>query len=172
MKLIIHACCAPCLTYTYEEFAAHDRTVLWFNPNIHPYKEYENRLKAMERYAELHEVDIVYMGDYDLRGFIRGALEAEDRCSFCYRWRLEESARYAAENGFDGFTTTLTISPYQDHEKIKHIGRSLSREYGVEFFYRDMREGFRKSHRMAREDDLYMQKYCGCIFSEEERYRK
>ncbi len=171
MKILIHACCAPCLTYTYKCFKESDLTVYWFNPNIHPFKEYQERFDSMIDFIESKDIRFIHGGDYALEEFMDGALKADDRCRFCYRWRLEETARYGADNDFEAFTTTLTISPYQDHDLIQEIGDELGKKYGIEFKYRDMREGFRESHRLARSFGLYMQKYCGCIFSEEERYR-
>ncbi|MFO8110828.1 MAG: epoxyqueuosine reductase QueH [Thermoplasmata archaeon] len=171
MKLLIHACCAPCLTYTYESFRAEDVTVYWFNPNIHPFKEHERRMDSMKKFARAKGIDVVYAGEYSLLEFLKGAIKADNRCRFCYEWRLEAAAKYASENYFDAFTTTLSISPYQDHGLIKDLGDKLSKKYGARFIYKDMRDGFRKSQTMAREHGLYMQKYCGCIFSEEERYR-
>lgn len=96
----------------------------------------------------------------------------DNRCGYCYLCRLEKTAKYAKENGFDAFSTTLLISPYQDHELLKKTGDMLSKKYGIEFLYKDFRPGFRYGQNKARELGLYMQKYCGCVFSEEERYEK
>jgi predicted adenine nucleotide alpha hydrolase (AANH) superfamily ATPase len=116
-----------------------------------------------------------------LRSFIKGVSRIEEnsieenpatnyRCAFCYRLRLEKTARYAAENGCDAFSTTLLISPYQNHELIKEIAGELAVLYKVQFLYRDFRPRFREGQREARKAGYYMQKYCGCIYSEEERY--
>ncbi len=171
MKLLIHACCAPCLTYVHQQLKDDDVTVYWFNPNIHPYREYQQRLHSMERYADLNNISVVYSKDYLLKEFLCGAMEAKNRCEFCYEWRLNSTADYASKNGYDAFTTTLCISPYQDQDLIRAIGENAAKKFGSRFMYRDMRNEFRESKRMAREKELYMQKYCGCIFSEEERYR-
>ncbi|MEG2351563.1 MAG: epoxyqueuosine reductase QueH [Bacilli bacterium] len=96
----------------------------------------------------------------------------ENRCGFCYLMRLEKAAKYAKENGFDAFSTTLLISPYQNHELLKNTALIIEKKYGIKFLYRDFRPGFRQGQNKAREIGLYMQKYCGCIFSEEERYTK
>lgn len=115
---------------------------------------------------------IVYEG-YEMIDFLRAVIGHESsRCSDCYRLRLNKTAGIARERGFDAFTSTLLISPYQDQELIRTIGRQAGKEQGVEFYYQDFREGFRESQQMSRELDLYRQKYCGCIYSEWERYAK
>ena len=112
--------------------------------------------------------------DYGLTEFVRNtACDLEARCqAYCYRVRMEAAARYAAENGFDSFTTSLLISPYQDHQGIAAAAREMGERYGVEFLYRDFRPLFQEGQQFAREHGFYMQKYCGCIFSEEDRYCK
>jgi len=174
MKLLIHACCAPCLTYTYEHFKkiADKISVYWFNPNIHPFKEYENRLHAIVKYQDKVEADIIYNDNYDLEKFLECALKTEPRCEYCYRLRLAKTVETAQKNGFDAFTTTLTLSPYQDHSLIKKIGDQESDRYDVRFIYEDLTDGFYKSNDMADKMGLYKQGYCGCIFSERDRYEK
>ncbi len=172
MKILLHACCAPCSTYCVKELEQHEVTLFWFNPNIHPFTEYKKRLDSMRLYGEKSAADLLVKDDYPLKEFISGALNSDNRCLFCYTWRLNETARSAKDAGFDVFSTTLTLSPYQDHDLIKKSGLQAEETYGVEFLYIDMREGFRESHQMAREVGLYLQKYCGCIFSEAERYKK
>ena len=111
--------------------------------------------------------------EYGLRDFVRAvADDIEGRCRHCYRVRLEETARYAAEHGYTSFTSTLFVSPYQNHELLRQTAEELGRQYGVPFLYRDFRPGFRDGQRQARELGFYMQKYCGCVFSEEDRYEK
>ena len=110
---------------------------------------------------------------YGLREFCFNTMDKLDnRCGYCYLCRLEKTAKYAKENGFDAFTTTLLISPYQDHDMLVKTGEMLENKYGIKFLYRDFRPGFREGQNEARSLGLYMQKYCGCIFSEEERYLK
>lgn len=114
---------------------------------------------------------LVIGGTYDLRGFITHVADNIDgRCAYCYQVRMEETARYAAEHGFDSFTTSLLISPYQNHEAICAVARAMGGEYGVEFLYRDFRPLFREGQQFARDHGFYMQKYCGCVFSEEDRF--
>jgi len=173
MKLLLHACCAPCLTYSYGVLSEeHDVTAFWYNPNIHPYREYEKRLESLELFSEKKGIEVIYDTDYPLKGCLEGMIEKENRCKFCYRKRLYKTAEYASDRGFEAFSTTLTISPYQDHDLIKSIGEEIEEILDIGFVYKDLREGFSKSHQISREMGLYMQGYCGCIFSEKERYKK
>ncbi len=146
-------------------------TALFYNPNIHPYLEYKNRLEALKKYAEIKRTKVIYK-NYDLENYLRGAVNAEERCRFCYAFRLAEAAKAASELGFDAFTTTLLISPYQKHEILTEVGEKIADEYSIDFYYEDFRKGYRESREIARNLGLYMQKYCGCIFSEKERYIK
>ncbi|HCC35656.1 MAG TPA: hypothetical protein DEQ02_08500 [Ruminococcaceae bacterium] len=173
-KLLLHACCAPCAIKCIESLKAEpvSPALFWFGPNIHPFTEYESRKNALITFAESSGTELIIKDEYGLRNFIKGIFPAiDDRCDYCYRIRMEHTARYAAENGFDSFSTTLLISPYQQHEKIREIGEECAEKYHLAFLYRDFRPLFREGQRAARELGLYMQKYCGCIFSEEERYR-
>jgi len=148
-------------------------TGFWYNPNIHPYKEYQARRDTLKAYAADIGLKLLLKDEYGLRPFIRAIYpNLEDRCGVCYRLRFEETARYAAENGYDGFSSTLFVSPYQRHELMRETAERMAARYGVEFVYRDFRPGFRAGQQKARELQLYMQKYCGCVFSEEERYLK
>jgi predicted adenine nucleotide alpha hydrolase (AANH) superfamily ATPase len=151
--------------------------LFWYNPNIHPFTEYRARRDTLVRYAAAAGLELEMLDVYGLRTFLRGAAPYTEtggngRCGFCYRVRLETAARFAAEQGFDHFSSTLLISPYQDHEGIRLLGEKLARTYHTAFLYRDFRPRFRDGQNKARAMGLYMQKYCGCIFSEEERYLK
>ena len=174
MKLLMHTCCAPCSIYCIKSSREEgiEPTLFWFNPNIHPYMEYKNRRDTLIQYSEMIDIKLILKEDYGLKEFCKNVIDdLDNRCSnYCYRVRLEETAKYAKENGFDAFTTTLFVSPYQKHEKIKEIGEEISKKYNIEFLYRDFRPGFREGQNEARNLGLYMQKYCGCIFSEEKRY--
>ena len=174
-KILLHSCCAPCSVYCVDALRREslEPTSLWFNPNIHPWTEYELRRDALLQYGALAGVEVRILEDYGLRGFVRAvAADIDRRCAHCYALRLGAAAEYAAEHGYGAFTSSLLISPYQDHELLRTVGEAAGRRYGVEFLYRDFRPGFREGQSMAREMGLYMQKYCGCIFSEEDRYRK
>ncbi|MDR0590209.1 MAG: epoxyqueuosine reductase QueH [Spirochaetaceae bacterium] len=174
MKLLLHTCCAPCSVHCVENLRAEGikPVLFWYNPNIHPVTEYRSRKDALIRFAGDENLDLVMADEYGLRPFIQGIYPDFDRrCAFCYRLRLEKTVRYGAEQGFTAFSTTLLISPYQDHDLIRETAQALGVQYGITFVYRDWRPRFRQGQEKARKLGLYMQKYCGCIFSEEERYR-
>lgn len=174
-SLLLHVCCAPCSiscvdSLRQEGFAP---TAFWHNPNIHPFTEYRSRRDAMGAYAQSVDLPLILHGDYGLRPFVRAvAQDISGRCEFCYRTRMEATARYAAQNGFDSFSTTLLISPYQNQELLVQAARQEAEKAGVAFLYRDFRPLFRQGQARARALEVYMQKYCGCVFSEEERYQK
>ena len=178
MNLLLHMCCGPCSCYPVKVLREQgiEPTGYFFNPNIHPYKEWDMRLKAAEEFAARSEMKIITDKHYMLRDFLRRALAAEQvengRCRMCYTWRLEETARYAAENGFDAFTSTLFYSIYQQHELMKDTAEHVAKVYGVKFHYEDFRPGWQEGIDMSMEMGLYRQPYCGCIFSEEERYSR
>lgn len=176
MKLLMHTCCAPCSVYCIDSLRNEgiEPVIYWYNPNIHPFMEYKTRRNTLQEYSKMINVEAVFNDEYGLDEFCKNVIEdLNNRCSnYCYKVRLEQTVKYAKENGFEAFTTTLLVSPYQKHEEIINICEQLSREYNIHFLYRDFRIGFREGQEKARELGLYMQKYCGCIFSEEERYSK
>lgn len=174
MKLLMHTCCAPCSVYCIETLIKEniEPTIYWYNPNIHPYTEYKARRDCLKQYAQDINIEAIFEENYGLKEFTKNVINnLQSRCiDYCYKVRLEQTAKYAKENGYDAFTSTLLVSPYQNHEALKKIGEELSKKYKIEFVYRDFRIGFRQGQQKARELGLYMQKYCGCIFSEEDRY--
>ncbi|MCL7415911.1 MAG: epoxyqueuosine reductase QueH [ANME-2 cluster archaeon] len=172
MEMLLHICCAPCATYTVQALRdeGFDPLGYFYNPYIHPFTEYRRRLETLQQYAGAVELEVVYRDEYLLEEFVKQALEVEDRCHLCYTTRLEAAARQASDRGISLFTTTLLISPYQKHEMIKDIAVGLASDYGVEFHYRDYRPGYKETYQMCRDMGLYRQPYCGCIFSEKERY--
>ncbi len=175
MRTLLHICCAPCANQPIEVLRGDglEITGFWYNPNIHPYTEYRARRDCLREYARQIDLPVLEKNDYALRPFVR--LVAEDlsnRCGKCYEMRLLETARQAKEGGFDSFTSSLFISPYQNHDLLREVAERASHAYGVEFLYRDFRPYFRAGQDKARELGFYMQKYCGCVFSEEERYIK
>ena len=174
MKLLMHTCCAPCSVYCIDELRSEEiePTVYWFNPNIHPYMEYKSRRDCLKEYTKSINVNAIFEEDYGLKEFCKNTINnLETRCQeYCYPVRLEQTAKFAKENGYDTITTTLLVSPYQKHDIIHELGDKIAKQYDLQFLYRDFRVGFREGQAKAREIGLYMQKYCGCIFSEESRY--
>jgi len=174
-RVLLHACCAPCATYTVNRLREEgfDVTAFWYNPNIHPFTEHRNRLESMRTLAQAIDLPLLVVDGYDMLDYFRAVVGHEgERCGDCFRMRLDRTAAVARENGFALFTTTLLISPYQKHELLRRTGDAVARERGIEFYYEDLRTGFRDSQRLSRELDLYHQKYCGCIYSEWERFGK
>lgn len=174
-RLLLHNCCAPC--------TIHPLTVLrdegwevsgWFyNPNIHPYREWQARRDALAKYADVERFPVQWVEGYDLPEFLSEALVAgSDRCLACYRRRLSSVARAAREGGYEAFSTTLLVSPYQRHDELRRIAEEIARDERIPFVYRDFRPGFREAQVKAKELGLYRQTYCGCIFSERERYQR
>lgn len=174
MKLLLHTCCAPCSVYCIDELRKEniEPTLYWYNPNIHPYTEYKKRMDTLKEYSKSIGVKTVFEDEYGLREFTKNIVDdLSNRCSnYCYKTRLEKIVKYAKQNGYDNFSTTLLVSPYQKHDIIKSICEDLSKEYDIQFMYKNFRIGFREGQAKAKELGLYMQKYCGCIFSEEERF--
>ena len=145
MKTLMHICCAPCANRPIAALREEgiELAGFWYNPNIHPYTEYRSRKTCLEDYAREISLPLVVVNDYGLRQIVQHVADNIDgRCAYCYRVRMEETARYAAEHGFDSFTTSLLISPYQNHEAICAVARAMGGEYGVEFLYRDFRPLF------------------------------
>lgn len=170
---LLHVCCAPCSIMCVETLRNKGiaPTAFWYNINIHPFTEYRQRRETMKAYAASIDLPLLMEDDYGLREFVQNvAGDISGRCAFCYRSRLEATARTAAERGFDSFTTSLLVSPYQNREAICRLGAELGEKYGVAFLPEDFRPWFHEGQERARELGLYMQKYCGCIFSEEERF--
>lgn len=174
MKLLMHTCCAPCSVYCIDTLRKEgiEPTLYWYNPNIHPYTEYKARRDCLKEYANSINVQAIFEENYGLDEFCREAVkDLKARCTnYCYPVRLRKTFEYAKENGYDTVTTTLLYSIYQKHDFIKAYMEKLSKEFGIDFLYRDFRVGFWEGHQKAHDIGLYMQKYCGCIFSEEDRY--
>ena len=174
MKLLLHTCCAPCSVYCIDSLRKEEiePTVYWFNPNIHPYMEYKSRRDCLKEYTKNINVKAIFEENYGLDEFCKNVIgDLQNRClNYCYKVRLEQTAKYAKEHGYTHFSTTLLVSPYQNHEGLIKVANEMAEKYNVEFLYRDFRVGFREGQAKARELGLYMQKYCGCVFSEEMRY--
>ncbi|GBU28484.1 hypothetical protein R84B8_02043 [Treponema sp. R8-4-B8] len=180
MKLLLHCCCAPCSVSCISSLRAEkiEPRLFWYNPNIHPYTEYKSRGDCLKEFAKSEKLALTSIDEYGLREFLNEVYSQADgnsisyrqRCKKCYRMRLEKTADFASREGYSAFSTTLLVSPYQDHEEIKRVGEDAAEKYGVDFLYRDFRPLFREGQSKARSAGFYMQKYCGCVFSEEERY--
>ena len=174
-KVLLHTCCAPCSIHCVDSLRSEGLAPVsyWFNPNIHPYTEYRNRKTTLEDYAKSIQLPLIVDNTYGLREFCKNVIhDLSGRCFYCYDVRLEQTAKYAAEHSFASFTTTLLVSPFQNHQAIINAAEKAAEKYHVPFLYRDFRPGFQDGQSKARELELYLQKYCGCIFSEEERYRR
>ena len=175
MNTLLHICCAPCANQCIEVLRTDglEVTGFWYNPNIHPFTEYRARRNCLRDYAATIDLKLIERDEYALRPFVRAVAEdIAHRCGKCYEMRFLAAAQMAAEGGFDSFTSSLFISPYQNHELMRETAERAAKEFGVEFLYRDFRPYFRAGQDFAREQGFYMQKYCGCVFSEEERYLK
>lgn len=174
--LLLHACCAPCSSAVLEVLAEHfDITIFFYNPNISPKSEFDYRLDELYRLLgemNLSQIKIV-APEYNENEFFEIAKGNESlpeggaRCKDCYRLRLEKTAEYAKRDGFDYFTTTLSVSPYKNAQALNEIGSELSEKYGVKYLLSDFKknDGYKRSCQLSREFNLYRQNYCGCIFS-------
>jgi hypothetical protein len=173
MKVLLHICCGPCAAGPVEVLKE-EGTAVWgcfFNPNVHPYLEHQKRLESARKFCELAGVPLICEPRYELEQFLRLVVNHErERCPICYRYRLEEVASVAKREGFDAFSTTLLVSPYQKHDIVAEIGGDVGEKAGIEFYYKDFRPAWSRGRRIAKEMDLYRQQYCGCIYSEKERY--
>ena len=175
MQTLLHICCAPCsnMCITTLRGEGVEPVGFWYNPNIHPFTEYRARRNCLREYAGDIGLKLLEQNDYGLRPFVREvAGDIDGRCVKCYEMRLGRTAQYAAEHGYDAFTSSLFISPYQKHDLMRRVAEDAAARFGVQFLYRDFRPLFKAGQARARELGFYMQKYCGCVFSEEERYLK
>lgn len=173
MKVLLHMCCAHCAIVPLKKLrqAAFQPFGFFYNPNIHPYQEYLRRKGTIETYAKRTGLKMIYRNEYDLEGFLRSVVYREnERCRHCYHCRLEATAKMARKGKFDAFTTTLLYSKHQNHSLIKEIGESLAKQFSVPFHYEDFRKWWQEGIRESKAMGLYRQQYCGCIYSEKERY--
>lgn len=176
-SLLLHICCGPCSTYTVNRLREEGFTVTgyWYNPNIHPWQEHERRRKSLAAFAEEVGLPMLWHERYEMPAFLRAVAGREkfgERCQICYHLRLSQTARLAQEKGFEAFSTTLLISPHQNQGMIRSIGEEVAAEQGVEFYFENFRRGWAERGHLTRQYNLYRQEYCGCIYSEWERYNK
>ncbi len=176
--LLLHICCAPCLAFPFQSLSQEFLLIgFFYNTNIQPFMEYRHRLEALREFSRIKRLRIIFRDIYDPEYFITNivqtGLEMGRRCTFCYRHRLEAAAGLAEKLGIKLFSTTLLSSPYQLHELVRKTGETLAEEKALTFHYFDTRENYYRGVNEVREMGLYVQKYCGCLFSERDRfYRK
>jgi len=167
-------CCSNCSLYPLKSLLSHGLDVkgLWFNPNIFPRPEYERRLVSLQDLQRLWHIDVEYVDEYGSEDFMRTLGSSRDnRCMRCYAVRLEETAKTAKKMNLRGFTTSLLVSPYQKFDSIVNVGKEMEKRYSIPFYVEDFRVGYRDNIPLSRELGLYRQKYCGCMYSEQETAR-
>jgi len=172
-KVLIHVCCAHCAAYTaeYWQREGYEATGFWYNPNIHPSTEHRQRLESLKTLSQQISLPLIVSEDYDIIEYFRRVAGHEtERCRYCFELRLAKTAEAARQLGCDAFTTTLLISPQQRHETIAEIGQKVAAELGVAFLYADLRKRYSDSRHLTKPLNLYRQQYCGCVYSEWERY--
>lgn len=175
MNILLHVCCGPCALYPLSVIReqGHEAQGYFFNPNIHPYKEFQRRAEALESMSQQLNFQVTFERRYGLREFLRQIVfHEESRCGLCYSMRLRPAAERAIAVGADAFSTTLLYSRYQDHAQLIQQGEALAAELGIAFYYEDFRTGWQEGIDRSVAMGLYRQPYCGCIYSEQERYDK
>lgn len=196
MRLLLHVCCAGCTCYPLLELRQMkvegkdlEITGFWYNPNIHPYSEYQNRMMAMGYFSQKENLPMIWKDEYALEEWLeatRGEADSlnlsmskgtgaqfwrkDKRCLQCYKFRLNKLVEEAKQKGYDYFSTTLLYSKFQDHESIRDICQELGKQYGTNFYYFDFRPGWKKGIEISKRMGLYRQHYCGCLFSEKEKH--
>jgi len=172
-SVLVHCCCAHCAAYTVDHWQqqGYEVNALWYNPNIHPFMEHQHRMEGMKSLAKEANVPLLVTDGYDMVEYFRRVVGHEaQRCQYCFELRLSKTTDTARQKGFSAFTTTLLISPHQKHELLREIGNKLAEEKGVEFLYADLRKHYSDSRHLTKPFNLYRQQYCGCVYSELERY--
>jgi len=175
MNVLLHICCGPCAAYPLEVLKEEDLKVrgFFYNPNIHPFQEFRKRLEAVEQLSSRVALKVDYQREYGLRNYLREVVfNEEKRCGLCYDMRLRETVEHAVKTGADAFSTTLLYSRYQNHDLIRSKAEQLAEDFKIAFYYVDFRKGWQQGIEMSKEMGLYRQSYCGCIYSEQERYDK
>lgn len=173
MNILLHTCCAPCLIYPYKILTdkGYSITSYYQNPNIHPYSEYKKRLLTLKEYSERNNIPLIYEKDYNLKEYFRKVIfNEEKRCSICYKLRIKKTAELAKKEHFDAFSTTLLYSVYQNHYLIHNICSFYAKKFNIQYIYNDFRKGWEYGNKKSIEEKMYRQNYCGCIFSEQERF--
>lgn len=176
-KVLLHICCAPCACFPVRDLRKkeYDVTGFWYNPNIHPFEEYRLRKLTLMDYEKKENVPIIYEDFFDYEYWLNYTHEGWSqhnktrRCTLCYEDRLNKTAQKAKEEGFDFFTSTLLYSKYQNHDVMISLAKIAEKKYGIPFLYSDFRTGWKEGIKISKELGLYRQRYCGCIFSLQER---
>lgn len=172
-SILLHCCCAHCAAYPVSYWRGQGLEVsgFWYNPNIHPYREHQLRLEAMISLAAMFALPLEINSSYDMPAYFRGVVGHEkERCRYCLELRLEKTALVAREKGFTSFSSTLLISPHQDQEELLAMGEAVAGKTGVKFAHADLRKRYSDSRHITKPLGLYRQQYCGCLYSELERY--
>lgn len=175
-KMLLHSCCGPCSTSVIDRLKEeYDLTIFYYNPNIYPREEYQKRLAEQQKYVSLIGLDIVvvdgtYIDNADFESHCVGLENEKEggaRCSVCFAYRLDKTAQYAKQNGYDIFATTLTVSPHKNAKVINDIGLKIAQKYNIEYLVADFKkqDGYLKSIRLSQKYSLYRQNYCGCKYS-------
>lgn len=175
MKILLHTCCGPCAIYPVRVLREKGLDVMgyYYRHNIHPYTECLKRQETLETYAESIRMPVIYQKGYELETFLQNVVFREkNRCRYCYHARLRAAALVAKKGKFDFYSSTLLYSRFQNHEMIRELGESVGKEVGVKFYYHDFREGWKEGIEESKRLDLYRQQYCGCIYSEKDRYHR
>ena len=182
-NLLLHSCCGPCSSYVLDYLKPYfNITILYYNPNIYPLDEYQKRLSEQQKLVSkmqdesIKVVEIGYnpLEYYQIVKNHENDKEGQERCHLCYKLRLEQAAKYAKENNYDYFTTTLSVSPYKNSTVLNEIGEELSKKYLINYLYADFKkqDGYKKSIELSKKYKLYRQDYCGCIFSKNNKEEK
>lgn len=173
MKLLLHICCAPCAIYPVRVLQADNINIMGFfyRYNIHPYTECIKREETLKKWSEQIGLDVIYQTGYELDKFLQDIVFRESkRCEICYFKRLNATALVAKRGKFDYFSTTLLYSKFQNHHKIKELGNAIGKKTGVKFYYQDFSKGWKEGIEESKKANMYRQQYCGCIYSERDRY--
>jgi predicted adenine nucleotide alpha hydrolase (AANH) superfamily ATPase len=175
LKILLHTCCAPCAIYPIKILNAKglEVTGFYYRHNIHPFTECMKRQETLQSYAKRINLRVIYQEGYDLEGFLQKMIFRESqRCSVCYHERLRSTALIAKRGKFNYFSTTLLYSKFQKHDMIASMGEAIGKSVGVPFYYHDFREGWKEGIEESKRLEMYRQQYCGCIYSEKERFFK
>ncbi len=172
-SVLIHCCCAHCTAYTIEHWRrqGYELTAFWYNPNIHPYMEHQQRLASMQSLAKELSFSLIIDDDYEIIKYFNMVAGNEGRrCHYCFQLRLQKTAENARKLGFEVFSSSLLISPHQKHDLLIEVGNAIAEKLAIKYLYSDMRKRYSDSRRITKPLGLYRQQYCGCVFSERERY--